>query len=96
MLPITHQRVFHIPHSLATLAAIAALVTALTWDRADDGTDAVELRAAGESSVLSAGATTETVSEKAEQSAGSVECHRCSGSGLSNLLPLVLPGVSTR
>ncbi len=98
MLPITHQRVFHIPHSLATLAAIAALITALSWNPVDDAEPA-EMRAAGETSVISAGqaasAAPEQVSESAEPPAR-VDCRSCAGTGLSNLLPLVLPGMSTR
>jgi len=36
MLPITRTHQVHVPHSLAVLAGVMLLITALIWDRADD------------------------------------------------------------
>lgn len=36
MLPITRAHHVHVPHSLAVLAGVLLLITALVWDRAED------------------------------------------------------------
>jgi len=98
MLPITKHRVFHIPHSLATLAAIAAVMTALSWDRPDRIAQTGEARPAAEQAMIAGGsdaAGPEPTPDAPEES-GVSDCSRCTGGGLSGLLPLVLPGASTR
>lgn len=100
MLPITNHRVIHIPHSLATLAAIAAVVTALSWDRSDPGAGRESVQTATEHGVIASRADTagrETVQDTGRQArdeSGSGDC--ACGGGLSNLLPLVLPGAPHR
>lgn len=41
MLPITTRRSFHVPHTLAMVAALAALIAAFGWS-ADEGTPDAE------------------------------------------------------
>ncbi|HKL51929.1 MAG TPA: hypothetical protein VJ908_12250 [Wenzhouxiangellaceae bacterium] len=92
MLPITNHREFHIPHSLATAAAIIALVTAMGWDASDPSA-----AQAGEMNGLQ---QIETVrSAEAEVPNDTPGAARAGNSGcepgvLSGLLPLVLPSVS--
>lgn len=93
MLPITHHRAFHVPHSLATVAAIAALVTALSWQpgkpeiTAQGDTEAAE---SSEIAVHSEPAPSESAA-KPRRGGG-----QAPGTALSDLLPLVLPGSPTR
>lgn len=92
MLPITKRRVIHVPHSLATLAAIVALVTAMGWNAASsDFADrtATSPRAAA-SPERTADSATEPVTDADSASPGD---RRPSVSGL---LPLVLPSVPGR
>jgi hypothetical protein len=100
MLPITQHRVFHISNSLATVAAIAAVMTALIWNNIDDAEMAGDLKAAKEAAVLSANrADTDPADEDDSQAAAkpaNVDCRQCAGTGLSGLLPLVFPGSSLR
>lgn len=92
MLPITNHRGFHIPHSLATAAAIVALVTALGWDAS--GTEAAGVESTGALSRVSSVAPTEK--DLADESAPAARPGRvdCEPGVLSGLLPLVLPSVS--
>lgn len=91
MLPITNQRVIHVPHSLATLAAIVALITALSWtsDPADaDRTAATPDRPAPVEHA-----------PKAPAEAGGTTARAGAGDearSVSGLLPLVLPSVTGR
>lgn len=99
MLPITQHRVFHIPNSLATIAAIAAVITALSLGTADDPDMAGDLQSAKESATFSAGHADSDLPEndgKAARKAAEVQCRSCGDSGLSGLLPLVLPGNAAR
>jgi len=100
MLPITQHRVFHIPHSLATIAAIAAVITALNWNRVDESETTGDLQTAKDTASFSAGQAeiegSETEDSQAARKAADVACRHCGGTGLSGLLPLVLPGASTR
>jgi len=86
MLPITNQRVVHVPHSLATLAALVALILALSWDT--DG--AGRLGSAAEGDAAAPVTAPQTVSERREAE------HDREGGTVSLLLPLVLPGGSSR
>ena len=100
MLPITQHRVFHIPHSLATIAAIAAVITALNWSAADEAGMGGELQATKDTATLPTGQAEADLPDaddsKPAREAASVECRYCAGSGLSGLLPLVLPGAPSR
>lgn len=93
MLPITNHRAFHIPHSIATAAAILGLVAALGWDVS--GPEVDEMNAAGD--------TLERVGSIAAQDADTPEeapaPRRAGGAEtdpgtFSGLLPLVLPSIS--
>lgn len=93
MLPITNQRAFHIPHSIATAAAIVGLIAALSWDVS--GNEAARPDAAG--------ATLDHVASLSAQepeSGGEAPSSARSGGPeaepgvFSGLLPLVLPSIS--
>jgi hypothetical protein len=90
MLPITKRRVIHVPHSLATLAAIVALATALGWNAASS--DVGDRTAASPSGAAPAERAADTASEPAT----SADSHRDRRPSVSGLLPLVLPSVSGR
>lgn len=93
MLPITNQRAFHIPHSIATAAAIIGLIAALTWDVSDN--ESTRPDAAG----ISLDHVTSISTQEAE-SPGEVPSPARPGAtdaepgAFSGLLPLVLPSVS--
>lgn len=93
MLPITNQRAFHIPHSIATVAAIVGLITALSWDVSGNEASGGDV----------AGISIDHVASIPAQDADpTVEAHEPAGQGgrerepgvLSGLLPLVLPSIS--
>lgn len=109
MLPVTAHKSFHIPHTLATLAAIVALITAMGWETSGD--DIADLRAssARETRTEAAQAPAQQESRKAKRSvrvdtsadisadtsADTSNCERtCDRHSLYELLPLVLPGPS--
>lgn len=93
MLPITNHREFHIPHSIATAAAILGLIAALGWD----------VFGAGADPVIASGSTLEQVNSITAQEAepanetpapGRAVADDCEPGVLSGLLPLVLPSIS--
>lgn len=91
MLPITNHRTIHVPHSLATLAAIVALITALGWNSIDGRRPAAD---ASESAHEVRTAIRGTPTDDGESRGGAARDHADrNGSGLSGLLPLVLPSV---
>lgn len=91
MLPITNQRVIHVPHSLATLAAIVALVTALSWESDPAHADRTAAMPARPTPVEHAPeAPTEATGTSARAGAGE------EARSVSGLLPLVLPSVTGR
>jgi hypothetical protein len=97
MLPITNHRVIHVPHSLATLAAIVALITAIGWKSSapdPERTAATPAQTVGveRSADSAADSATESAANAARPASGSGE-QRPSVSGL---LPLVLPSISGR
>lgn len=93
MLPITNHRAFQIPHSLATVAAIVALVTAVGWNAS--GSESI-------GSAVESGALdqfTSTAPQDAPPPAETPGPTRTGGADcepgvLSGLLPLVLPSIS--
>ena len=92
MLPITNHRGFHVPHSLATAAAIVALVTALSWDFSDS-----EANALSDAGALEPVATaTSQVAESQDRPPAPARAGgtKCEPGALSGLLPLVLPSIS--
>jgi hypothetical protein len=93
MLPITNQRAFHIPHSIATVAAIVGLITALSWDVSGD--EAGEFGASG----VSLDQATSVSAQETEPSGEAPAPVRAAGvesepGVFSGLLPLVLPSIS--
>ena len=92
MLPITNHRTVHVPHSLATLAAIAALVTALGWNSVEGGSSTAEAPDPAREMQASLHETATGDEEAGRASAGG-SAERA-GAGLSGLLPLVLPSVT--
>jgi len=93
MLPITNHRSFHVPHSLATAAAIVALVTAIGWNAS--GSESTDVERAADSLGRMTSTTVEHVEPAADPavSAGSGSGDADSGV-LSGLLPLVLPNLA--
>lgn len=99
MLPVTRHKGFHIPHSLATLAAIVAVITATSWEASRD--DAVMARSS--STVAAPVDAAQTAEEKSDEEAphsvrtSAPSCKRtCERDSLSELLPLVLPSILPR
>lgn len=93
MLPITNHKAFHIPHSLATAAAIVALVTALGWNASDSasaGPNAAGSTLDQVTSVASRDAKAPGDTPASPPAAGT----ECEPGVLSGLLPLVLPSIS--
>lgn len=93
MLPITNRRGIHIPHSLATAAAIVALLTALGWDASEQiGAEAPSAADGMEQITV----TSQPDNDAQNEAAGGA--HAGAGNGeagaLSGLLPLVLPSIS--
>lgn len=93
MLPITNRRGIHIPHSLATAAAIVALLTALTWD-ASERIGAEPQPTAGNVDLVAPVGRQD--SDAQSESAGAARSGAKNGEtgALSGLLPLVLPSIS--
>ncbi|HMB38640.1 MAG TPA: hypothetical protein VKO85_06145 [Wenzhouxiangellaceae bacterium] len=91
MLPITNQRPFHIPHSIATIAAIVGLITALSWDVSGDKTSRLSTADVYLEEAIPVSAQEAEVSGQAPAPArvGGTEPNTFSG-----LLPLVLPSIS--
>ncbi|HKL53327.1 MAG TPA: hypothetical protein VJ902_05165 [Wenzhouxiangellaceae bacterium] len=93
MLPITNQRSFHIPHSIATAAAIVGLITALSWDVSGN-----EVSGSSTEGVSLDQAT--SISAQEEKRAGEAPVPARAGGAetepgvFSGLLPLVLPSIS--
>ncbi len=97
MLPITRHKSFQIPHSLATCAAIIALIAAMSWETSADDISTVRASSADESRIEAAQAQEQQSTDKPERSvrASAAECDQtCNGNSLSKLLPLVLPSLS--
>jgi|GEM_PF-1964558 len=93
MLPITNQRAFQIPHSIATVAAIAGLITALSWDVSGD--EASGLSTAGVSLDQTApGSVQETEPAGETPAPPRVGGAETESGAFSGLLPLVLPSIS--
>jgi hypothetical protein len=90
MLPITKRRIIHVPHSLATLAAIVALATATGWNAAPS--DVVERTGASPAAAVSA----ERAADSASEPATGTDSPGDRRPSVSGLLPLVLPSVSGR
>ncbi|MBL36914.1 MAG: hypothetical protein CMP07_00740 [Xanthomonadales bacterium] len=93
MLPITNQRAVHIPHSIATAAAIIGLIAALSWDVS--GNEATRPDAAGVALDHVA-----SISAQEPEAPGEKPAQPRSGASdaepgtFSGLLPLVLPSIS--
>jgi len=87
MLPITHHKSFHIPHSLALVAAAVALVAALGWHADQRAAE----QAAPTADAISAAGTPEDAPDS--EPAGQCLPHgHCADSGRGTaLFPLVLP-----
>jgi len=99
MLPVTSHKSFHVPHSLATAAAIAALITALGWE--DSGGDRPAVAPGPQAEVTGAriqrpgDEQPENDDAAARARAGTESCEAaCDRNSLSELLPLVLPGLA--
>lgn len=93
MLPITNQRAFHIPHSIATAAAVIGLIASLSWDVSDNDTAMPD--AAG----VTLDHVTSMTAPKAESPGEAPSPTRTGATeaepgGFSGLLPLVLPSIS--
>lgn len=92
MLPITNHRGIHIPHSLATAAAIIALVTALGWDASDSDSTVMEASRAPVEQIASLESRDAETPDGPTSTTGAGAGGRDNESGiLSGLLPLVLP-----
>lgn len=93
MLPITTQRSFHIPHSLATAAALLGLVAAFSMDPSDP--KASRLSATNEA-LDHVGAVKAAQAEPATETQKPVpaDANDYERGVFSGLLPLVLPGLS--
>jgi len=94
MLPVTRHKSFHVPHSLATCAAIVALITAIGWQSSGDDISTVDASIENETRVDAAQSQAQNEPDKPERSvrASASDCKRtCDGDSLSELLPLVLP-----
>ena len=97
MLPITNQRAFHIPHSLATVAAIVATIVALAtplgWDESGNPIADTDVGGSALDQVTSSSsldADTPADPQKPASTGGA----DCEPGVLSGLLPLVLPSIS--
>lgn len=100
MLPVTSHKSFHIPHSLATAAAIAALITALGWETSGDDSTRIETSPIA-ATRAEAGMTPpqrtqhESATEDATARTGRGKCAGgCDRDSFSELLPLALPSLS--
>jgi len=93
MLPVTNHKAFHIPHSLATAAAIVALVTALGWSASDNESNAAQA-AGGPLDQVTSVATPDAKAPSDAPAASPTGGSDCEPDVLSGLLPLVLPSVS--
>lgn len=93
MLPITNHREFHIPHSIATAAAILGLIAALGWDVSGIDADPVE---SASGTLEQVNSITAQESEPADETPapGRAVAGDCDPGVLSGLLPLVLPSIS--
>jgi hypothetical protein len=91
MLPITSRRVIHVPHSLATLAAILALVTAMGWDFASSDIDRTAASPAPAGTLEQASEPVAKTGDRTDRSDPGTGQRSVSG-----LLPLVLPSLSGR
>ena len=100
MLPVTPHKTFHVPHSLAMLAALVALITAIGWATSGDNIDIAGSSSAPETPI-------DAAPEQLEQQpgdgagrsarAGVAQCERsCDRDAPAELLPLVLPSLSRR
>ncbi len=93
MLPITNHRGFHIPHSLATAAAIVALVTALSWDASERSRAELDSAGATHDQVTTASQDGDEAADEPVRTARAGRTDHTPGA-LSGLLPLVLPSIS--
>lgn len=95
MLPLTSHKSFQIPHSLATVAAIAALITALGWETSGDHADRIEASSHVAKRIGATGAQEDRAPEDTAAGTERGNCsRRCDRNSLSELLPLVLPSLS--
>lgn len=92
MLPITNQRAFQIPHSIATAAAIIGLITALSWDVSGNEVSGPSTEGAllDQAASSSAHETKPDGNRPAPTRVGGTETEPGAFSGL---LPLVLPSI---
>lgn len=93
MLPVTRQRARHIPHSVATTAAILGLITALGWDVSHTENNALHATR-GPLDHNSLGIRRESPSLKEAPEPTRVGRGECDPDVLSGILPLVLPSLS--
>ncbi|MEX0916423.1 MAG: hypothetical protein WD397_00185 [Wenzhouxiangellaceae bacterium] len=93
MLPITNRRGIHIPHSLATAAAIIALLTALSWD-ASERIGAETQPTAGSVDLVAPVSRQDSDAQGESAEAARSGAKNGETGVLSGLLPLVLPNVS--
>lgn len=93
MLPITNQRAIHVPHSIATAAAIIGLIAALSWDVSYNEADRPDAAGIALDHVAS-------ISAQEPEAPGETPSPQRSGASegepgtFSGLLPLVLPSIS--
>ncbi|MDT8448612.1 MAG: hypothetical protein RQ847_00425 [Wenzhouxiangellaceae bacterium] len=100
MLPITHHRIVHVPHGIALIAALVALIAALGWQKSEpvvpESQTAVSQLATAPAEQDQDRAGTANVPEtpRVPQPAPHEPQPRGRGGNLiSELIPLVLPGV---
>lgn len=90
MLPVTNKKAFHIPHSIATAAAIAGLVVTLGWDVSN-----IEIES-GNGTLDNGALVTSLGAEPSDEppTPKRVSDRESDPGILSGLLPLVLPSIS--
>ncbi|MBS3743516.1 MAG: hypothetical protein KGY48_04085 [Wenzhouxiangellaceae bacterium] len=100
MLPLTSHKSFQIPHSLATVAAIAALISALGWEASGNDSEQIEASSHVATQIGFAGAKERHAQEDRATDDPAAPAERencpqgCGRNSLSELLPLVLPSLS--
>jgi len=93
MLPISKRRTIRVPHSLATVAAVLALVTAVGWEATVQNEPETPAHATARDQVESTGQR-DRETEDNRPPARRVSATDNNPGALSRLLPLVLPGTS--
>lgn len=95
MLPVTRHKLVHVPHSLATIAAVVGLVTAIALETPGDDPVSASVSSTPRSGIDSARAQAEPDNAERSVRTSASECKSaCERDSLAELLPLVLPRLS--